>query len=150
MQSDGPWANWKRPNFACEASSSASAVPVAASRRLEAPVEKKFELHAQEIATLKQDFQQIKEDFAKHSTNVDGKFEQAKQEFTLVRAEAKQQATPLQTLFNESIAGAIKQQESSLMQQFEDLKTLIQSQVGPPAPKARKTTPREGENDDEF
>lgn len=133
MQTNDPWARYNPTRQGADSGNAASAsVPTAATRRLEGPVEQKFDQRAQEIANMKQEVLQIKEGMAKQNTKAEERFEGIKQEFTLIRGEAKQQAVNLTTTFNESIAKAIKSQETSLTRQFEDLKTLIQSQQAGP------------------
>lgn len=112
-----------------------SGLPSAITRKLEGPIESRFQQQGQEIQqikdatqeieTMKQDIVLLRQAFETQKQQTEEHQKAVKQEFQQVRHESKEQISALATSFETSLAQSISHQEKQMMHQFSELKTLL-------------------------
>eukprot|EP00435_Cladocopium_sp_Y103_P037996 s1003_g10.t1 len=164
MQFEDPWAFWN-PKLRATAPAPASApVPLAAVRKLEAPIEDRFSKQSADFEAFKdqqlQAIKEIKDSSAKEVTQIRKDMTQLKEaitsqgkafdkqnvinakEFGAIREEAKEQFKVLAATLQESMKTSLSKQDHAMTSQFQELKTLLQNRENPP-----KKPRQEAEND---
>eukprot|EP00435_Cladocopium_sp_Y103_P050765 s2212_g15.t1 len=154
MQFEDPWAFWN-PKLRAAASAPASApVPLAAVRKLEAPIEDRFSKQSADFEAFKdqqiQAIKEIKDSSAKEVTQIRKDMTQLKEaitsqgkafdkqnvinakEFGAIREEAKEQFKALAATLQESMKTSLSKQDHAMTSQFQELKTLLQNRENPP------------------
>ena len=129
-----------------------STLPAAVTRKLEGPIQSRFQQQNQEIQQLKdatQDIEAMKKDIVDLRQAMDSQKQMAedhqkavKVEFQQIRTEAKEQIASLTTSFESSLAQSISHQEKQMMNQFAELKTLLWNDRHLNHPRKRKPNPR--------
>eukprot|EP00435_Cladocopium_sp_Y103_P058557 s916_g20.t1 len=171
LQFSDPWAYWNQSKATSVASASAP-VPLAAVRKLEAPIEDRFSKQAADFEAFKdqqlQAIREIKDSSAKEVTQIRKDMTQLKEaittqgkafdkqngkafdkqnvinakEFGAIREEAKEQFKLLAATLQESMTTSLSKQDHAMTSQFQELKTLLQNRENPP-----KKPRQEAEND---
>lgn len=146
---EDPWERYRALNPTSHGSTPApSIISQPVQRKIEGPIETKFEQQQLEIQTLKdsakemqvlkQDITEIQKALQVQSKNHDALRQDVTVERQKIRHETKEQMKTLSDTFQESLAQSLAQQDRQLMRQFDDLKELLQR---PGAAKKAKATP---------
>ena len=146
---EDPWAQYRALNsIPSTGTATSSVIPQPVQRKIEGPIESKFQQQQVEIQTLKdsaKEIQTIKQDIADMQTalQTQGRNHEAlRQDVTAecqkIRNENKEQIKNLSNSFQESLQHSLAQQDRQLMRQFDDLKELLSR---PGAAKKAKAAP---------
>eukprot|EP00434_Breviolum_minutum_P018580 symbB.v1.2.016388.t1/scaffold1246.1/size129174/5 len=152
---EDPWERYRALNPTSHGSTPVpSIISQPVQRKIEGPIETKFEQQQLEIQTLKdsakemqvlkQDITEIQKALQVQSKNHDALRQDVTVECQKIRHETKEQMKTLSDTFQESLAQSLAQQDRQLMRQFDDLKELLQR---PGAAKKAKATPPEHQED---
>lgn len=157
LQSD-PWSNWIKLNGTSGISQPivpAKPVPqqnvAQPPRRLESPIEDKFQRQEEQIQLVRQSAEKeilaLREDMSKlekmvdsQRMQIDSNMEATASEFHALRAETTDQFQSMAELFKDSLSSAIQVHDSAMSSQFMELKELIaanQTRASPPPKKAK-------------
>ncbi len=133
-----PWAEYRSKhmmNSGLGSASTTAPLPQAVTRKLEGPIESRFQQQQQDIQTVRdatKDIDSIKQDIATLKVAIDTQQKSqeqhriaVQQDFQKVRQETKDQVNALSVSFQESLANSAAQQEQSMMKQFADLKSML-------------------------
>eukprot|EP00435_Cladocopium_sp_Y103_P073215 s176_g42.t2 len=143
------------------ASASAAAIPVAAARKLEAPIEDRFtkqaaeweafkdqqiivikqiqETSTKEVAQLQKDMAQIKDAVSTQGKAFDKQNILNAKEFGTIREKAKEQFKLLAATLQESMKQSLSKQDHAMSSQFQEIKMMLQNREIPPKkPRHRK------------
>ena len=145
-----PWSNYQ-PTAPSGGNKSSSAMPAAITRKLEAPIEQRFDAQQKNFDDLKEDTKKQIDDLKAGLQAVQGQIGQVagaveshqtnvKQEFDAIRAETAQQFKELSSSFGDSLTRAMSRQDAALTSQLSELKQLLQNRPTP-AKKAKSAPP---------
>ena len=147
LQGD-PWANWHANQGAKSSTASGSNIP----RKVQAPVEERFQHQQEEFAALKEQtskqIEDLKQGMQTMQMNLDTHKSQVKDEFDMVRNETKQQFQHLNDSFTETLRGAMQKQDTALGSQIAELKNLLLNRPNPQKKLKAAKPPGEDEQDD--
>eukprot|EP00435_Cladocopium_sp_Y103_P007642 s786_g2.t1 len=154
LQFSDPWAYWNPQSKANSSATASAPVPLAAVRKLEAPIEDRFSKQAADFEAFKdqqiQAIREIKDSSAKEVTQIRKDMTQLKEaittqgkafdkqnvinakEFGAIREEAKEQFKLLAATLQESMKTSLSKQDHAMTSQFQELKTLLQNRENPP------------------
>ena len=149
MLKEDPWAQYRALNpGGSGASGVSSSIPTPVQRKIEGPIETKFQQQQSEIQALKdsnKEIQTIKQNIADMQNALQQQthnHEVLRQDVTIecqkIRHENQEQIKTLSNSFQETLQQSLAQQDRQLMRQFDDLKELLQR---PGAAKKAKATP---------
>ena len=155
FQSD-PWGKWIKAH-GTTVNSQAAALPkpsnvtVQPQRRLEAPIEDKFQRQEEqihllrtsaekEIRALKDNMSKLEQAMEGQKLVIDANMEATAKEFKTLRSETQNQFQVVSELFKESLNSAIAAHDGAMSAQFDELKELISASAsrGSPLPKKQK------------
>ena len=157
LQSDR-WGNWIKNNgssglVATISSSSKTSQPVSFGvqppRKLEAPIEDKFQRQEEqiqqvcqdaqkEVTALRENMDRLERALETQKQLIDTNMESTANEFATLRAETGNQFQVMADLFKDSLKTAISSHDSAMSPQFEELKAMIASSANRNSPLAKK------------
>ena len=136
------------------ASAPASAIPAAAVRKLEAPIEERFkkqnaewdqfreqqkkfldEFRSQtfkDVQLLQKDISQLKDTVLAQGQSFERQNQANAAEFGAVRQETKEQFAMLTASLQDSLKQSLQKQDHTISSQFQEIKTLLQNKENPP------------------
>ena len=148
---EDPWEQYRALNpSSATGSAAASAISPPIQRKIEGPIETKFQQQQADIQNLKdsssKEMQAIKQNITdmqkalqSQTSNQDALRQEVTMEFQKIRHETKDQIKTLSDTFHDSLQQSLAQQDRQLMRQFDDLKELLQRPGA--AKKAKATRP---------
>ena len=152
---EDPWERYRALNPASHGSATVpSVISPPVQRRIEGPIETKFDQQQSEIQALKdstkemqvlkQDITEIQKALQVQSKNHEALRQDVTVECQKIRHETKEQMKTLSDTCADSLQQSLAQQDRQLMRQFDDLKELLQR---PGAAQKAKATPPEHQED---
>ena len=166
---EDPWKSWIEnkggsglPHAGNYNKTSTPAVVTQPPRRLEAPIEDRFNQHQTAIQELREkndkDTEALRSDIAKLEKTITAQQQQVQlnmemtnAEFRAVRTETQNHLQTLSTTFQDSLQKALQQHDHQMYNQFNELKQLMMGQepkLSPPQKKPRGGKSNDNEDDD--
>ena len=128
---DDPWGSYLKNQQAKGGPTPSVTVP----RKVEKPIEDKFQAQQAEVATLRdhtaKQFEEIRQGMQVMQANIDTQRDHVKNEFQAVRAETKQQFQNLNESFTQSLTTAMGKQDAALSAQMTEIKNLLLNRPNP-------------------
>ena len=140
-----PWGNYQ-PTGLGSNTRTQNAMPPAITRKLEAPIEERFDMQQKRVEELQADtkkqIDELKASMLGMQSQVETNQSQVKAEFAAVRQETAQQFKEFSSSFGESLKQAMSRQDSALSSQLSELKQMLLSRPTP-AKKAKSAPPNQ-------
>ena len=153
--SEDPWAAYNlKKSGPSSASTPAGAIPAAAVRKLEAPIEERFKKQnvewdqfreqqkkfleeirsetSKDVQLLQKDISQLKDTVLAQSQSFERQNQANAAEFGAVRQETKEQFAMLTASLQDSLKQSLQKQDHTIASQFQEIKTLLQNKENPP------------------
>lgn len=141
-----PWADYRGVN-----AMPSQPLPSAVTRKLEGPIETRFQQQekdiqnvketTKDIETIKHDIAQLKDAIENQQKRQDQHRQEVSHDFKKIRQETTDQVNALAASFQDSLSNSAAQQERSMMSQFAELKAMLCEKPALQAHKKAKSKP---------